>query len=178
MRKIVAVSLFVTTTPILPAMPAAAQPSPVQCTSKHQQYRECAAPDMRAPMLVMQTSNSPCILNRSWGFNPMTGYIWVANSCGGIFADARGQGYHHGRGGSYDRNSYYYDRRGAVIGKFGRDKIASRHWESDSRGRIRYDHPEIDPRPQFDRNGNPNFDTHGNYIGPHGLGALVDSPDD
>ena len=35
----------------------------------------------------------------------------------------------------------------------------------------------IDPTPQFDAQGNPNFDTHGNYIGGHGDGVLVDPPD-
>ncbi|MER9542684.1 hypothetical protein NKI72_11330 [Mesorhizobium sp. M0437] len=40
----------------------------------------------------------------------------------------------------------------------------------------RYDQ-SIDPTPQFDNQGNPNFDTHGNYQGPHGLGKLV-TPDD
>lgn len=36
----------------------------------------------------------------------------------------------------------------------------------------------IDTRPQFDRQGNPNFDTRGNYIGCHGMGCEVDQPDD
>ncbi|SFU23038.1 hypothetical protein [Mesorhizobium sp. YR577] len=36
----------------------------------------------------------------------------------------------------------------------------------------------IDNRPQFDRNGNPNFDTRGRYIGCHGIGCQVDDPDD
>lgn len=36
----------------------------------------------------------------------------------------------------------------------------------------------IDPRPSFDRDGNPNFDTEGNYIGCHGIGCEVDNPDD
>lgn len=35
----------------------------------------------------------------------------------------------------------------------------------------------IDSRPQFDKNGNPNFNTQGDYIGCHGLGCLVDNPD-
>ncbi|SMO36733.1 hypothetical protein [Paracoccus laeviglucosivorans] len=35
----------------------------------------------------------------------------------------------------------------------------------------------IDPRPQFDKNGNPNFDTEGNWIGCHGIGCMVDNPD-
>jgi len=36
----------------------------------------------------------------------------------------------------------------------------------------------IDSRPQFDRNGNPNFDTRGRYIGCRGVGCEVDDPDD
>ncbi len=35
----------------------------------------------------------------------------------------------------------------------------------------------IDNRPQFDKDGNPNFDTQGNYIGCHGVGCQVDNPD-
>ena len=34
----------------------------------------------------------------------------------------------------------------------------------------------IDPRPQFDAQGNTNFDIHGNYIGCHGIGCSVDEP--
>lgn len=40
------------------------------------------------------------------------------------------------------------------------------------------DDQTIDNRPQFDRTGNPNFDTRGRYIGCHGLGCEVDNPDD
>lgn len=40
------------------------------------------------------------------------------------------------------------------------------------------DNPDaIDTRPQFDKDGNPNFDTHGNYQGCHGEGCKVDDPD-
>lgn len=39
------------------------------------------------------------------------------------------------------------------------------------------DDDTIDPRPQFDAEGNPNFDEDGNYIGCHGLGCEVDNPD-
>ncbi|APT55853.1 hypothetical protein RQ831_19785 [Roseomonas gilardii] len=35
----------------------------------------------------------------------------------------------------------------------------------------------IDTTPQFDKGGNPNFDTRGNYIGCHGIGCKVDNPD-
>ena len=34
----------------------------------------------------------------------------------------------------------------------------------------------IDPRPQFDSQGEPNFDTDGDYIGCHGVGCDVDDP--
>ncbi len=37
---------------------------------------------------------------------------------------------------------------------------------------------ESGPRPPaFDRNGNANYDANGNYVGGHGVGTLVDSPD-
>jgi hypothetical protein len=36
----------------------------------------------------------------------------------------------------------------------------------------------IDNRPQYDKDGNPNFDTQGNYQGCHGIGCQVDNPDD
>ncbi|MCR6650566.1 MAG: hypothetical protein NVV73_03220 [Cellvibrionaceae bacterium] len=42
----------------------------------------------------------------------------------------------------------------------------------------RADDSYIDPRPSFDRDGNPNFDTEGNYQGCHGIGCEVDNPDD
>lgn len=35
----------------------------------------------------------------------------------------------------------------------------------------------VDDRPQYDSQGNPNFDEHGNYIGCHGVGCEVDDPD-
>jgi len=36
----------------------------------------------------------------------------------------------------------------------------------------------IDTRPSYDRDGNPNFDTQGNYQGCRGIGCEVDNPDD
>lgn len=38
------------------------------------------------------------------------------------------------------------------------------------------DDQTFDNRPQFDRNGNPNFDSRGRYIGCHGIGCMVDTP--
>lgn len=43
--------------------------------------------------------------------------------------------------------------------------------------RRRREESQIDTRPQFDRDGNPNFDTQGNYTGCHGVGCEVDNPD-
>jgi hypothetical protein len=46
------------------------------------------------------------------------------------------------------------------------------------RERRRREERQIDTRPQFDKDGNPNFDTEGNYIGCHGVGCEVDNPAD
>lgn len=35
----------------------------------------------------------------------------------------------------------------------------------------------VDTRPSYDKDGNPNFDTQGNYQGCNGPGCLVDNPD-
>jgi len=45
------------------------------------------------------------------------------------------------------------------------------------RERRRREESQIDTRPQFDKDGNPNFDTQGNYVGCHGVGCEVDNPD-
>ena len=38
---------------------------------------------------------------------------------------------------------------------------------------------EAGPAPMaFDRNGNANYDSNGTYIGGHGIGTMVDSPED
>lgn len=46
------------------------------------------------------------------------------------------------------------------------------------RERRRREESQIDTRPQFDKDGNPNSDTQGNYVGCHGAGCEVDNPDD
>jgi hypothetical protein len=55
------------------------------------------------------------------------------------------------------------------------DEQRKRDRKQDRRQRER---DEIDTRPQFDADGNPNFDTQGNYQGCHGLGCSVDNPDE
>jgi hypothetical protein len=172
---------------------ARASPPTVDCESKHNQYRECPA-RFGAPVLVMQKSQSPCILNTTWGYNPATGYIWVSAGCRGIFAQQHG--YHHGQSGGMDVDARRYSNQGGFIGygpliavqknvtnnrvtinSYSETNIVEHH--HDIRRIVEPDATdEIDATPQFDRNGNPNFDTEGNYIGPHGLGALVDAPED
>lgn len=186
------------------AAPAKAQ-STVECHSIHYEYSECWAGPLRTPQLVHQISSSACIVNRSWGYNRRSGYIWVAQGCSGVFADVGG--YHHGRGDSWDTGARHYNERGhdsgavvagvvlgAIIAGAAQDRDR-RHTTSnvDYSRKDRYsgchgtgclvDNPDrggdqdIDPRPAFDRQGNPNFDTHGNWQGCHGAGCLVDDPD-
>jgi hypothetical protein len=140
--------------------------STVECKSRNYEYTECRA-NFRAPQLVVQESRSPCIVNRTWGFNPQTRYLWVAEGCAGIFDDQRG--YHYGRSDRYDTGAPRYDDRGRYIGPHGTGELVDRPWHDRAQ--------DVDPTPQFDRNGNPNFDEHGRYIGGHGVGQLVDDPD-
>jgi len=173
----------------------------VECRSRNYQYDECYAGPLRKPQLIHQTSGSPCILNRTWGYNPKSRYIWVAQGCAGVFADV--SGYHHGRGDSYDPGARRYDHRGHDVGAVAAGAVLgalvegmaddSHRKHAHTTSNYRYDSgyngchgagclvdnpdDEIDSRPQFDRGGNPNFDTEGNYQGCHGAGCLVDDPD-
>lgn len=174
----------------------------VECRSLNFKYSECWAAHLSQPQLVYQVSSAPCILNSTWGFNRKSKYIWVANGCSGVFADVAG--YHHGRGDSYDSNARQYDNQGhdvgnvvagAVLGALvagmadNHDHSKHKHTTSNYTYSGGYsgchgvgcfvDNPDndIDTRPQFDAEGNPNFDEHGNYQGCHGDGCLVDNPD-
>jgi hypothetical protein len=177
----------------------------VECHSRDYQYDECWAGPLREPQLVHQISGSSCIVNRTWGYNRRSGYIWVADGCAGVFADVGG--YHHGRGDGFDDGARRYDDHGhdagavaagVVLGALIAGAVAEnhkdhRHSTSNAGHDGRYsgchgigctvDNPrrdssrDIDPRPSFDREGNPNFDTKGNWQGCHGAGCLVDDPD-
>lgn len=50
--------------------------------------------------------------------------------------------------------------------------------DKDRKAARRNNDDSIDPRPSYDRDGNPNFDTQGNYQGCNGIGCSVDNPDD
>jgi hypothetical protein len=175
----------------------------VECRSRHYQYDECWAGPLRKPQLIHQISSSPCILNRTWGYNPKSKYLWVAQGCAGVFADVGG--YHHGRGDGFDSNARLYDHRGhdvgsvvagAVLGalvegmaddhKRGRHHTTSNYREDSGYNGCHgvgclVDDPgdqTVDNTPQFDSEGEPNFDEHGNYQGCHGVGCLADDPGD
>jgi hypothetical protein len=176
--------------------------STVECHSRHHQYDECFAGPLKQPQLIHQISSNACILNRTWGYNPKSKYIWVAQGCQGVFADFGG--YHHGRGDTFDPNARMYDHRGhdvgavvggAILGALveGMAEDANRkhhHTTSNYRPDGGYngchgvgcmvDDPDraVDNTPQFDKEGEPNFDEHGSYQGCHGAGCLVDDPGD
>lgn len=181
--------------------PGAQAQSTIECQSRHYQYGECWAGPLSKPQLIHQISSSPCILNRTWGYNPKSKYIWVAQGCSGIFADVGG--YHHGRGDTFDANARVYDHRGHDVGAVAAgvvlgaivEGMADDHKQNRQHTTSNYvrssdyngchgvgclvDNPdeEIDDRPQFDQQGEPNFDEEGNYQGCHGVGCLVDDPD-
>lgn len=199
MLKYIAGAAMILVSSLTIAPPALADGT-VECHSRNYQYGECWAGPLRQPQLIHQISSSPCILNRTWGYNPNSKYVWVAQGCSGVFADIGG--YHHGRGDTFDAGARQYDHRGhdvgsvvagAVIGALiegmADDHGKHHHTTSNYRDDGGYngchgvgclvDNPDeaIDTRPQFDKEGNPNFDVHGNYQGCHGAGCLVDDPD-
>jgi hypothetical protein len=153
----------------------------VKCKSKHNKYTECKV-NFKAPILVRQTSAQPCIINSTWGFNPNTGHLWVSAGCNGVFGEAHG--YHHGASGGFDKNAHRYNRNGTFVGigpmvVYNKTNISNAvNIQLDGTGGIGTQHDQDWSNiPQFDKDGNPNFDTEGNYQGPHGLGFLVDNPD-
>lgn len=159
------------------ATPASAQTT-VECVSHDGNYAECRAP-LDAPQLVYQISSAPCIVNRTWGFNRRTGYIWVSQGCSGVFGDPGG--YHHGRSDTYDPGARHYDHRGrdggaiagAVLGALLIGAIESGSHTTSNRH----------PRPYDGCHGNgclvdnPDRPQNGGYDGCHGSGCLVDNPD-
>ena len=58
------------------------------------------------------------------------------------------------------------------------DRIAAQERRKRERRQARRDDRNLDTRPSYDRDGNPNFDTKGNYQGCRGIGCEVDNPDD
>lgn len=142
------------------AAPAFAQAT-VECVSHSYNYHECAAGPLRGPALIHQISNASCIMNRTWGYNPNSGYIWVSAGCSGVFADAKG--YHHGKTNTADAGARHYNSTGhdtgaalgALLGAAVIDAVidsGSKHHSSN-----RHHSPSA-------------------YDGCHGIGCYVDNP--
>lgn len=178
----------------------------VECISHHYEYNECYAP-LDNPQLVYQESHSACIINRTWGFNPKTSRIWVNEGCSGVFADASGYHHGRSKSFDSGARTYGprgHDTGAVVAGVLAAALIegaaqssnkkyttsnAYHHTHESNSGYTGchgvgclVDNPDqgdqaIDNRPQFDKEGNPNFDTKGNYQGCHGVGCDVDDPD-
>lgn len=138
----------------------------VECMSHGYGYNECYAP-LEAPQLVYQSSSAACIINRSWGFNPATSRIWVTDGCAGVFADP--SGYHHGQAGTVDQGARGYGHRGhdtgaliagALIGALVEGAASSGHKHSTTNNYVYTQ------------------STGSGYTGCHGVGCLVDDPDD
>lgn len=164
----------------------------VECQSIDYQYTECWAAKLSQPQLIHQTSSSACILNRTWGYNPGSGYLWVAEGCSGVFADVGG--YHYGRGGQVDANARSYDNHGhdvgaavggAIVAALVAGMLDGSHkdhsYNTSNRGSSSgysgchgsgclVDNPDRNER-------SSNFDSKGKYTGCHGSGCLVDNPD-
>jgi len=132
--------------------------STVECRSRDYKYSECSASGLSRPQLIHQISSSPCILNRTWGYNPRSGYIWVSEGCAATFADV--SGYHHGRGDTYDEGARRYDDKGRdaglVIGGLILGALVEGSVSSEGHHKRKSD---------------------SGYNGCHGSGCLVDDPD-
>lgn len=155
MRTLISAAVLVSA-----SLGAAAQ-STIECRSRDYRYNECYAGGLSNPQLIHQISSSACIVNRTWGYNRRTGYLWVGDGCAGTFADVGG--YHHGRGDTYDEGARHYDSRGrdagALVGGLILGAIIGGAM-SDS-----------DDREQRHRSRSSGYD------GCHGSGCLVTSPD-
>lgn len=135
----------------------------VECQSRHYQYEECWAGGLRSPQLIHQISNSSCIVNRSWGYNRRSGYIWVADGCAGVFADVGG--YHHGRGDTYDPGARSYSERGHDTGAIVAGAVLG---AIIANGAKHKDHHHTTSNVQYDKSIR--------YTGCHGIGCAVDNP--
>ncbi|WP_423460886.1 DUF3011 domain-containing protein [Ottowia sp. VDI28] len=141
-------------------IPAASAQEVIECRSTNYQYNECYAGGLSRPQLIHQISSSSCILNRTWGYNSRTGYIWVGEGCAGTFADVGG--YHHGRGDTYDSGARHYDSRGHDAGLVVGGAVLGAVLGAVFSGG---DSEERKSRPS-------------SYDGCHGSGCLVTDPDD
>lgn len=154
----------------LPDAASAASVSRMVCASTGYRYSYCPIDTSGGVQLTNRLSKSNCRLGKSWGYDG--GGVWVDKGCSAEFLVSRS-----GKPSSRDVGALIV---GGVVGALlaNGDRGSHRSDNYYSRPRPRQNDRWIDPTPQFDRDGNPNFDTHGNYQGCHGAGCMVDNPDD
>ncbi len=156
---------------LLPDSAQAAGPMRLVCSSNNYRYSYCGIDTRGGVQLTNRLSKARCQLGTSWGYNG--GGIWVDKGCSAQFLIA-GTGRRPSPGDAAAAIIV-----GGIVGAI-LDNNDRHNRHSDNyypRPRPRRDDQWIDPTPQFDRDGNPNFDTHGNYQGCHGVGCGVDNPD-
>lgn len=171
MTKLPLLALAVGLVWIGPPSSAVAGDTTVECISHNYQYNECYAP-LNSPQLVYQSSHAACIVNSTWGFNPASRRIWVAQGCSGVFADPGG--YHHGQAGTYDKGARTYDHRGHDNGAVVAEALLGALLVGAADSAQRKD------RDKRYSTSNAYHHTHNSgsgYTGCHGVGCLVDDPD-
>ncbi len=163
----------------------------IECQSIDYQYTECWGGSLSKPQLINQISSSPCILNRTWGYNPASRYLWVAEGCSGVFADVGG--YHYGRGGGTDPNARAYDNHGHDVGAAVGGAIVAALVAGMLDGSHKdHSHSTTNRGSSNGYSGchgtgclvddpgkrSSDFNGKGEYVGCHGNGCLVDDPND
>ena len=71
----------------------------VRCESTDGRFRVCAVDTRGGMMLVRQLSDSPCIQNQTWGWDPRG--VWVDRGCRADFRSGGNGGYGSGYPGDY-----------------------------------------------------------------------------
>src|SRR5262245_58591569 len=99
------------------------------CASDDGRRNYCSADTRGGVRLVRQRSGSPCILNRTWGFDRRS--IWVDRGCRAEFVTGE-RNRDYGRDRDYDR-----DRDRGRDRDYDRDRGRDRDYDRD-RGRDRY----------------------------------------
>lgn len=157
---------------LLPDAAQAAGANRIVCSSANYRYSYCGVDTRRGVQLTSRLSKARCQYGKSWGYDG--GGVWVDNGCSAEFAVA-GSGRKPSPGDAAAAIIV-----GGIVGAIldNNDKHGHRSDNYYPRPKPRRNDRWIDPTPQFDRDGNPNFDTHGNYQGCHGVGCMVDNPDD
>ncbi|WP_206681846.1 DUF3011 domain-containing protein [Mesorhizobium sp. NZP2298] len=163
---------------LLPDAARAAAPMRLVCSSSNYRYSYCGIDTRGGVQLTNRLSKSRCQFGTSWGYDG--GGIWVDKGCSAQFLiSGSGSGSGSGRKPSPGDAAAAIIVGGIVGAILDNNDRHSHH--SDNyypRPKPRRGDQWIDPTPQFDRDGNPNFDTHGNYQGCHGIGCRVDNPDE